>query len=258
MEGYAPKAAEASGEEGAMARGTTKSLKAAAAAIGPHGLFAGYSAKGKADQETAASAVERAFAMSAPATAMAQKAMEAAQQAAVLAAAASKQADAEKQAKEANQAEEEEVVGEEEEEEQEAAAAIDAYATDSEDEEDGMTSMEYIMTYKELPPFEVELIMQNPVQRTLFADTEMYKALIADPSTTQEDIDDAAYEHEENQNMRIRFHDWVRSEYEAKGYVAVSDEYIARRARTEEFSRKLWEEGFSDSDSEDDVEEGAH
>ncbi|TKW01842.2 hypothetical protein SEVIR_8G199300v4 [Setaria viridis] len=121
-----------------------------------------------------------------------------------------------------------------------------------------MTSMEYIMTYKELPPFEVELIMQNPVQRTLFADTEMYKALIADPSTTQEDIDDASYEHEENQNMRIRFHDWVRSEYEAKGYVAVSDEYIARRARTEEFSRKLWEEGFSDSDSEDDVEEGAH
>ncbi|RCV39038.1 hypothetical protein SETIT_8G191000v2 [Setaria italica] len=186
---------------------------------------------------------------------------EAAQQAAVLAAAASKLADAEKQAKEANQAEEEEevvVVEEEEEQEQEAAAATDAYATDSEDEGDGMTSMEYIMTYKELPPFEVELIMQNPVQRTLFADTEMYKALIADPSTTQEDIDDASDEHEENQNMRIRFHDWVRSEYEAKGYVAVSDEYIARRARTEEFSRKLWEEGFSDSDSEDDVEEGAH
>ncbi|CAL4983297.1 unnamed protein product [Urochloa decumbens] len=254
MESYAAKLPEASGEEGEMARDTTKSLKAAAAAaaaIGPHGLFAGFSAKGKADQEAAASSVEQAFAMAAVATAMAQKAMEAAQQATVLAAAASKQADVEKQSEEADQAEEEE---------QQAAADTDtdAYGTDSEDEGEGMTSMEYIMAYKELPPFEVELILRMPVQRTLFAETEAYKAMIADPSTTQDDIDKASDEHEENQNMRVRFHDYVRREYEAKGYVAVSDEYIARRARTEEFSRKLWEEVFSDSDSEDDAEEGAH
>ncbi|CAL4986601.1 unnamed protein product [Urochloa decumbens] len=257
MESYATKLPEASGEEGEMARGTTKSLKAAAAAaaaIGPHGLFAGFSAKGKAGQEAAASSVEQAFAMAAVATAMAQKAMEAAQQATVLAAAASKQADVEKQSEEADQAEEEE--------QQQAAADTDtdtdAYGTDSEDEGEGMTSMEYIMAYKELPPFEVELILRVPVQRTLFAETEAYKAMIADPSTTQDDIDKASDEHEENQNMRVRFHDYVRREYEAKGYVAVSDEYIARRARTEEFSRKLWEEGFSDSDSEDDAKEGAH
>ncbi|CAL4991546.1 unnamed protein product [Urochloa decumbens] len=256
MESYG---VEASGEEVPMPPGTTKSLKAApaaAAATGPHGLLAGHSSAGKADQETAASSSERAFAMAALAVAMAQKAMETAQQAAGLAAAAAaaaKQADAEKQAEVADQAEEEDAA---------AAAAddtdTDAYGTDSEDDGERMTSMEYIMAYKELPPFEVELILRMPVQRTRFADTEAYKAMIADPSTTQDDIDKASDEHEENQNMRIRFHDYVRREYKAKGYVAVSDEYIARRARTEEFSGKLWEENFSDSDSEVDAEEGAH
>jgi hypothetical protein len=158
-----------------------------------------YSAEGKVDQEASTTAVARAFAMSALATAKPRKAMEAAQQAAVLAVAAAKQAAAEKQEKEANQAKEEVVVDEE----QEAAAATD----DSHDEVDGMSAMEYIMTYRELPPFEVELIMGRPVQCTPFADTEEYKALIADPSTTQEDIDVASDKHKEHLNTRIRFHD---------------------------------------------------
>lgn len=130
----------------------------------------------------AASDVERAFAMAALATAMAQKAMEAAQKA------SAKQADAEKQAEESNQADEDE---EEEDTKAAPAAPADAFASDSEDdeEEDGMDSLEYIMTYKELPPFEVELILGRPVRRMPFADSKVFKDLIADPSTTQEAID---------------------------------------------------------------------
>ncbi|KAF8673351.1 hypothetical protein HU200_048911 [Digitaria exilis] len=92
--------------------------------------------------------------------------------------------------------------------------------------------MEYLLTYKELPPSDVERILRHPVKRTPFADSYSFKSLMAaNPTPTQEEID-----------VMARFHDYVRGEYESKGYVAVGDEYIARRARAEEFSRKLWEE----------------
>lgn len=168
------------------------------------------------------------------------------------AAAASKQQDAEKQPNQANNQAEEEAapapvpVP--------APARVDAFASDSEEDDeddDAMSSLEYILTYKELPQFEVDLILSRPVKRTPFADSEVFKHLFAaaNPSTTQEEIDKARDEYEENLNTRARFHEYVRSEYEAKGYVAVSDEYIDRRVYVEEFSRKLWE-GFSVSGRE--------
>lgn len=142
------------------------------------------------------------------------------------------QACAEKRAYETNQAEEFVTDSEHHDDDD------DAFATDSEDEDDhAMSSMEYILTYKELPPSDVERILRHPVKRTPFADSYSFKSLMAaNPTPTQEEID-----------VMARFHDYVRGEYESKGYVAVGDEYIARRARAEEFSRKLWE-GFSVSD----------
>uniref|UniRef100_A0A0A9CVC4 Uncharacterized protein n=1 Tax=Arundo donax TaxID=35708 RepID=A0A0A9CVC4_ARUDO len=62
-------------------------------------------------------------------------------------------------------------------------------------------------------------------------------------------MDEAAAAHEAWQEHRIRFQEYVRSEYEAKGYVEVSEEYIAKRIEVEEYSKKLWEEGFADFDN---------
>ncbi|KAF8685313.1 hypothetical protein HU200_044016 [Digitaria exilis] len=92
----------------------------------------------------------------------------------------------------------------------------DAFATDSEDEDDKMSSMEYILTYKELPPSDVERILRHPVRRTPFADSYSFKALMAtSPSATQEEIDVARHEYEENLDTMARFHDYVRGEYES-------------------------------------------
>ncbi|OEL29160.1 hypothetical protein BAE44_0009819 [Dichanthelium oligosanthes] len=95
------------------------------------------------------------------------------------------------------------------------AAASEDSEDDEEEEEDGMTSMEYIMDYKELPPFEVEMILRKHVERAPFSESEAFRALMsADPAATQDDIEDAFVEHEEQQDARIRFHEWVRSEFE--------------------------------------------
>ncbi|TVT99415.1 hypothetical protein EJB05_55236, partial [Eragrostis curvula] len=114
-----------------------------------------------------------------------------------------------------------------------------------------MSAVEYMLAYKALPQFEIDLLLEEPVERVPFADTELFKTMAANPSVTQDDIDAAALEHEERLDKRVRFVEWVRQEYEAKGYVAVSDDYIARRIELEAFSKKLWEQGFVDSEEDD-------
>jgi hypothetical protein len=76
--------------------------------------------------------------------------------------------------------------------------------TDSEDEGDGMTSTEYIKTYKMLPLFEVQCLLENPLERMPFTDSYVFKALSADPNALLEDIKLAFEEHEEEQDMRTR------------------------------------------------------
>jgi hypothetical protein len=76
--------------------------------------------------------------------------------------------------------------------------------TNSEDKGDGMKSMEYIKTYKMLPPFEVQCLLENPLERMPFTDSYVFKALSADPNASLEDIKLAFEEHEEEQDMRMR------------------------------------------------------
>lgn len=118
--------------------------------------------------------------------------------------------------------------------------------TDSDSEYDAqMSGLEYIMTYKALPQYEIDLILEEPVERVPFTDSELFKNLCADPSATQDDIDETAAGYEERLDTRASFQEWVRSEYETKGCVVVSEEYIARRFEAEEFTRQLWEAGFA-------------
>ncbi|TVT99414.1 hypothetical protein EJB05_55235, partial [Eragrostis curvula] len=124
-------------------------------------------------------------------------------------------------------------------------------ATDS-DADARMSGTDYVLAYKELPQYEIDLILAGSVEHEGFTDTELFKSMTADPSVTPEDIAAAAVEHEDRMDARARFREYVREEYKAKGYVGVSDEYIAKRVRTEEIWKKMWEELFADSDDDDD------
>lgn len=89
------------------------------------------------------------------------------------------------------------------------------------------------------------------MKRTPFTETKLFKALSADPSTSLKEIAAAAAEHEERLDTRVRFKEYVRKEYEAKGYVVVGEEYIARRIEADAFTKKRWQELFADSDDDD-------
>ncbi|TVT99405.1 hypothetical protein EJB05_55225, partial [Eragrostis curvula] len=265
MELCAAKSVEGSGEEGSMERFATKSLKAAA--IGSHGLLVGYPTRKKADDDKAVSGMDGTMAAVAVAMALASAAAAAAAEAAKHAAAA---AAAAKQAKEAaaeaaKLAEAEAEAARQTEEAEEEAfddedVEAEEEASDDEDESDAaynarMSGIEYILAYKELPQYEIDLILKATDERIPFTDTERFKSLAAHPSVTQADIDAAAAEHEEQMDARARFREYVRQEYKAKGYVEVSDEYIAKRVQTEEICKKLWEGLFADSDGDTSDEE---
>ncbi|KAL6890119.1 hypothetical protein ACP4OV_008882 [Aristida adscensionis] len=123
------------------------------------------------------------------------------------------------------------------------------------DEAPTMTALDYIIKYKQLPQYEVDLILEKPVERTPFTDTQEFKDLSADPDVTPEDIADAAAEHDDRQDERRRFQECVRSEYETHGYVLVSEEYIARRIHIDEYCEKRWKEMFADIDDDEDDED---
>ncbi|KAL6890121.1 hypothetical protein ACP4OV_008884 [Aristida adscensionis] len=124
------------------------------------------------------------------------------------------------------------------------------------EEDDGiptMTALEYIVKFKELPQCEVDLVLRFETKRTPFSDTEEFKELSADPAVTPAVIADVAAVHEARQERSIRFQEYVRSEYQAHGYVKFSDEYVARRIHIEAFSEKLWKEGFARSNGNREV-----
>ncbi|KAL6890118.1 hypothetical protein ACP4OV_008881 [Aristida adscensionis] len=125
---------------------------------------------------------------------------------------------------------------------------------DDDDDDDGaptMTALEYIVKYKELPQCKVDLILRFETKRTPFSDTEEFKKLSADPAVTPAAIADAAAVHDARQERSVRFQQYVRSEYQAHGYVKLSDEYVARRIDIEAFSEKLWKEGFARSNDDE-------
>lgn len=112
--------------------------------------------------------------------------------------------------------------------------------------EEEMRATDFVVAYKRLPKREIEFIVAHV--RIPFESTFAYKGMIADSSTTKEDLDREAAEHNEAEESFARFHDEVRREYEATGFFKVDDDYITQRVKKEEMIHKAWSTMFDESD----------
>lgn len=112
--------------------------------------------------------------------------------------------------------------------------------------EEEMNATDFVVAYKRLPKREIEFILAHG--RIPFESTITYKDMVADSSTTKEDLDREAAEHKAEEESFIRFQDQVRREYEAPGVFKVDDDYIAERVEKEKMIHEAWSTMFDDSD----------
>ncbi|KAL6890346.1 hypothetical protein ACP4OV_009109 [Aristida adscensionis] len=134
-----------------------------------------------------------------------------------------------------------------------AAAAAEAAA------EDEMKATDFIVAYKRLPRREINInfILQSEVMRP-FESTFMYKDMVADGSTTKEELEREAAEHEASEESFFRFQERVRRDYEEKGVVPVDDDYIAKRVEIQAMIEEDWHAAFHDLEQHDDSDVGAY
>ena len=144
----------------------------------------------------------------------------------------------------------------EEEDDEEAyvgAAAQDAEAVADVEEADGvaddddsptaMSWTEYVVAYKRLSESEINYILSRP--RKPFESTPVYKDMVANSSTTKEDLKHEATEHESTDDTLSEVQERVRREYAEKGFVVVDDDMIAERLELEQHFKETWAAMFS-------------
>lgn len=128
----------------------------------------------------------------------------------------------------------------------EAVAAEEEMRKEEAVAEEEMRATDFVVAYKRLPKREIEFILAHGMMP--FESTIAYSNMIADSSTTKEDMDREAAEHKQAQESFTRFQDEVRREYEATGYFKVDDDYIAKRVEKEKIIHEGWSTMFDDSD----------
>ncbi|KAG0516154.1 hypothetical protein BDA96_10G338300 [Sorghum bicolor] len=145
----------------------------------------------------------------------------------------------------------------EEEEGEEAyvgAAAQDADAVADVEEADGvaaaadgptvMSWTEYVVAYKRLSESEINYFLSRP--RKPFESTPLYKDMVTDSSTTKEDLEREAADHEYAEDALSETQGRVRREYADKGFVAVDDDMIAERLELEQHFKETWAAMFDE------------
>jgi hypothetical protein len=130
---------------------------------------------------------------------------------------------------------------------QDAEAVADVEDSDGVgDDDDGPTVMswtEYVVAYKRLSESEINYILSRP--RKPFESTPVYKDMVADSSTTKEDLEREAADHEYAEDSLSEVQGRVRREYADKGFVAVDDDMIAERLELEQHFKETWAAMFS-------------
>lgn len=136
---------------------------------------------------------------------------------------------------------------------QEPKAVADVKEADD-DGDDGATVMswtEFVVAYKRLSEEEVNFILSRP--RKPFESTALYKDMIADSSTTKEDLEREAADHEYAEDNLSKLRKRVRKEYAEKGFVAMDDEAIANRLELEQYFNETWSTMFSELGLDDNM-----
>ena len=126
-----------------------------------------------------------------------------------------------------------------------AKAAAAAAGGDGEDEcPTWMTWTQFVVANKRLSREEIDSILSR--QRKPFESTDLYEDMIEDSSTTKEDLEREAADHEYHEDKLSVWRDRVRKEYADKGFFAVDDDYIAERLELEEYNNQSVREMLSE------------
>ena len=100
------------------------------------------------------------------------------------------------------------------------------------------------MAYKRLSESEINYILSRP--RKPFESTGVYKDMVADSSTTKEELEREAADHKYAQDALSEVQERVRREYAEKGFVAVDDDMIAERLELEQHFKETWSAMFAE------------